>query len=176
MMSRLAILCLCAVAAASAATLRQLSMDELTQSATAIVRARVVGSTASLSGSTIYTHYKLQVTETLKGAALSDVVLPGGVVKGVRQSFPGVPELQQGPEYVLFLWTSSTGLTHVLGMSQGVFNISQLSDGSLQMGRGRIAETVHDAAGRVVVDQPVSLRLSDLRQLLNPVPAAAARQ
>ena len=81
---------------ASAVTLQQLSTDEMTQNATAIVRARVTGTSASLTGSTIYTHYKLQVSETWKGAATSDVVLPGGVASGYRQTFPGVPQLKTG--------------------------------------------------------------------------------
>ncbi len=88
---------------ASAATLQQLSMQQMTQSATAIVRATVTGSSASFTGSTIYTHYKLQVSETWKGTAVTEVMLPGGVAGGLRQSFPGVPQLQTGTEYMLFL-------------------------------------------------------------------------
>src|ERR1035438_1920110 len=85
------ILVLWLCSAAAAATLQQLSLDQMTQSATAIIRARVTGSSASFTGSTIYTHYKLQVTETWKGFSTTDVVLPGGVAGGYRQSFPGVP-------------------------------------------------------------------------------------
>src|SRR4051794_3886943 len=92
---------------APAVTLQQLSMDEMTQSATAIVRARVTGSSASPTGSTIYTHYRLQILETWKGLPATEVMIPGGVANGLRQSFPGVPELETGTEYVLFLWRSS---------------------------------------------------------------------
>src|SRR3954470_6665705 len=109
--------------ACSAATLQQLSMDQMTESATAIVRARVVGASAGFTGSTIYTHYKLQVVETWKGTPADDVMLPGGVANGYRQSFPGVPSLTMGAEYVLFLWKSSlTGITHLVGLSQGLFS------------------------------------------------------
>src|ERR1700689_3728669 len=117
----------------AAATLQQLSMDQMTQRSTAIVRARVTGSSASLTGSTIYTHYKLQISETWKGVPGTEVMLPGGVAGGYRQSFPGVPSLQTGAEYVLFLWkSSSTGITHVVGLSQGIFSITQQDDGSFQ--------------------------------------------
>src|SRR5581483_6566895 len=95
---------LLSVFAASAATIQQLSMDQLAQAATAVVRARVVSSAASFTGTTIYTHYKLQIEETWKGFPTSDVMLPGGASNGVRQSFPGVPQLAVGGEYVLFLW------------------------------------------------------------------------
>ena len=85
---------------------QQLSTDQMAKSATAIVRARVTGSSADFSGSTIYTHYKLQVSEVWKGSGMAEVMLPGGVANGYRQAFPGVPVLQTGSEYVLFLWTS----------------------------------------------------------------------
>src|SRR5438270_3614462 len=116
-----------ATGSAPAATLQQLSMDQMTQSASAIVRARVTGSSASFTGSTIYTHYKLEILETWKGFPAAAVMLPGGVANGYRQSFPGVPELQTGSEYVLFLWTSSTGITHLVGLGQGLFNVAHQS-------------------------------------------------
>lgn len=161
----------------SAATLRQLSMDQMTQSATAIVRARVTGSSASLTGTTIYTHYQLQVSEVWKGKSSTDVVVPGGVAGGYRQSFPGVPALQTGLEYVLFLWTSpTTGLTHLVGLSQGVFGVSPQSDGTLQASRPLIGEGMHDATGRLVNDRAVQMRLSDMKnQVSATVVAGAAR-
>lgn len=160
---------------APAATLRQLSMDQMTQSATAIVRARVTASSASLTGTTIYTHYHLQVSEVWKGNASSDVVVPGGVAGGYRQSFPGVPTLQTGSEYVLFLWTSpSTGLTHLVGLSQGVFGVAPQSDGTLQASRPLIGEGMHDATGRVVNDHAVQMRLSDMKNRVSSTVAAGA--
>jgi hypothetical protein len=149
---------------AAAATLQQLSLDQIAQSATAIVRARVTGSSASFTGSTIYTHYKLQVTETWKGAPGTEVMLPGGVAGSYRQSFPGVPALQTGAEYVLFLWkSSSTGITHLVGLSQGIFNVTQQADGSIQVGRPVIGETMLDSNGHPVRDHAVQMQLSDMR-------------
>jgi hypothetical protein len=150
-----------------AATLEQLSLDQMTQSATAIVRARVTGSSASFTGSTIYTHYKLQTSETWKGFPASEVMVPGGVAAGYRQSFPGVPALQTGTEYVLFLWTSSTGITHLVGLSQGIFNITQLTDGSIQAGRPEIGETMLDANGQKVHDQAIQMQLTDMKTRVN---------
>jgi hypothetical protein len=139
-------------------------MDEMTASATAIVRARVTGSSASRIGSIIYTHYQLQVTETWKGAATSEVLLPGGTASGLRQSFPGVPQLSTGSEYVLFLWTSSsTGITHIIGFSQGIFNVSQQADGSIQVSRPAAGETMLDSTGHPVRDQAISMKLADMK-------------
>jgi hypothetical protein len=164
MTARVSILGLLLACVASAATLRQLSMDQMTQSATAIVRARVTGSSTSLSGSTIYTHYGLSVTETLKGTAPSEVALPGGVAGRLRQSFPGVPQLAVGTEYVLFLWTApSTGIVHIIGLNQGLFNVTTQSDGTMQVARARIGETMLDASGNVVQDHAIQMKLSDLK-------------
>lgn len=151
-------------AAATAATLQQLTLDQIVQSATAIVRARVTSSSASFTGSTIYTHYKLQISETWKGTPGAEVLLPGGVAGGYRQSFPGVPALQTGSEYVLYLWTSpKTGITQIVGLSQGIFNVTKLTDGSLQVGRSKIGETMLDATGHPVRDQAVQMQLSAMK-------------
>jgi hypothetical protein len=158
-----------------AATLKQLSLDQMSQSATSIVRARVTGSSASLTGSTTYTHYKLQVTELWKGFAAQEVMIPGGTAGGYRQSFPGMPELQTGTEYVLFLWTSpSTGITHLVGLNQGIFNVTQLSDGTLQVSRPAVGENMFDAAGRPVNDQAVQMRLTEMKSRVGITVSAGA--
>ena len=158
----------------AAATLQQLSLDQMTQSATAIVRARVTGSSAGFTGSTIYTHYKLQISETWKGVPGTEVMLPGGVAGGYRQSFPGVPSLQTGAEYVLYLWKSpTTGITHIVGLSQGIFNVTQQPNGSIQVGRPQIGETMVDAAGRRVRDQAIGMRISEMKTRVAAVVAAA---
>jgi hypothetical protein len=150
--------------AAPAATLEQLSIDQMSHSATGIVRARVTGSYTSVISSTIYTHYKLQVTEIWKGNTATEVMLPGGVSGSYRQSFPGIPELRTGPEYVLFLWkSSSTGITHLLGLTQGLFNVGQQADGTAIAFRPKIGEMMLDAAGRKVADQAISMRMADMK-------------
>lgn len=160
----------------TAATLQQLSLDQMAQSATAIVRARVTGSSASFTGSTVYTHYKLQTSETWKGFPASEVMLPGGVAAGYRQSFPGVPTLQTGTEYILFLWTSSTGITHVVGLSQGIFNITPQANGSILVGRAQIGETMLDANGHLVRDQAVQMQLSAMKTQISRTTAIGANK
>jgi hypothetical protein len=174
---RVSILAFVLAATASAATLRQLSLDQMTQSATAIVRAKVTGSSTNLNGSTIYTHYRLSVTDTLKGTAPTEVALPGGVSGRLRQSFPGVPQLATGTEYVLFLWTApSTGIVHIIGLSQGLFNVTTQSDGSTQVARARIGETMHDSSGNPVQDHAIQMKLSDLKlRVLRNAPPSPPR-
>jgi hypothetical protein len=160
---------------ASAATLQQLSLDQMSQSATAIVRARITSSYASFSGSTIYTHYKLQTSETWKGTPVPEVVIPGGQANGYRQTFPGMPSLQAGTEYVLFLWTSSTGITHLVGLQQGIYSVSKLTDGTLQVSRAAVSENILDARGNQVKDQPVQMRMADMKSRVSAAAGAAGR-
>jgi hypothetical protein len=165
-----------ACGSATAATLRQLSMDQMTQSATAIVRARVTGSSASFTGSTIYTHYKLQVSEVWKGAGATEVMLPGGIANGYRQSFPGVPGLQVGSEYILFLWKSpSTGITHLEGFGQGLYNVVTQTDGSVQANRPPIGEGMLDVKGRVVKGQAIQMQLDDMKARIKTSAAGAGK-
>lgn len=152
--------------ALQAATLEYLSLDDMALKATAIVRARVAGSYGAAGRSIIYTHYKIQVLDRWKGAAQSemDIVLPGGSADGRRQTFPGTPQLATGDEYLLFLWESpKTGLTHVVGLSQGVFTLSKDDTGEIRAFRGANTETMLDSAGRPVRQTPVSLILSEFR-------------
>lgn len=161
---------------APAATLQHLTLDQMTQDATAIVRARVTGASASFTGATIYTHYKLQVSEVWKGSGAAEVMLPGGNAGGYRQSFPGVPALKTGAEYLLFLWTSgSTGITHLVGLSQGMFDVTTQKDGSILVSRPRIGETVLDSAGREVQDQAVRMNLSAIRTRVRGIAAGVPK-
>ena len=154
--------------AAHGATLQELSMDQMNQLATSVVRARVISSSANLSATAgspmIYTHYKLAVSEIWKGVATDEVVLPGGDVKGVKQSFPGVPELRVGGEYVLFLWKSpSTGMVHTLGLTQGIFEVATGADGAVVASRKQSGELMLDASGHRVADRAISMKVADLK-------------
>jgi hypothetical protein len=169
------ILVLWACCSAAAATLQQLSTDQMTQSATAIVRATVTGSFTAFTGSTIYTHYQLQVSEVWKGSGAAEVMLPGGVANGYRQAFPGVPALRTGSEYVLFLWKSqTTGITHLLGFSQGLFNVAPQPDGSTLAIRPLIGEGMFDARGRMVKDQGIRMTLAALKSQIAATLASGA--
>jgi hypothetical protein len=170
-----ATLALCA--GSNAATLQQLTLDQMTQASTAIVRARVTSATASFAGSTIYTYYKLQVTDSWKGFTPTEVAIPGGVAGGFRQSFPGMPTLTVGAEYVMFLWTSgTTGITHLTGLSQGLFNLTAQADGSTVATRPLIGEMMLDASGHKVADQAVVMSLTSLKANVRTTLAAGSLQ
>jgi hypothetical protein len=146
------------------ATLERLSIDDMARKSTAIVRARISGSYTAQHGSFIYTHYKAQVTETWKGAAtVVDFAVPGGVLGPYRQVVSGAPRLAEGSEYVLFLWAGSSGLTQLVGLSQGVLSLVPDKNGELVATRAASRELMLDSRGRLVTDQAISIRLNDLR-------------
>jgi len=154
-----------------ASTLRQLTLDDMIRQSTVIVRGSATPTTASFSGSLIFTHYRLQVTETLKGKAATqmDVVVPGGAVKGANQRYAGAPTLAPNQDYVLFLWTSKSGLTQVIGLSQGLFSV--LTDSARQplIVRAAATERMVDSAGQPVTDSDIQMSLSDLRSRIQTV-------
>jgi hypothetical protein len=154
---------LLAVSALRATTLEHLSLSEMAQKSTSIVRARVAGSHSANRDGAIYTYFQLQVLETWKASgttisqSATEVAVPGGVADGIRQIATGVPDLKVGQEYVLFLWTSRSGLTQVMGLSQGRFHVF---DGIAQ--RPPASELMLDRSGHPVDDSGVNLHLDDL--------------
>jgi hypothetical protein len=162
-----------------AATLQKLSLDDMIQKSTAIVRARVLSSYAGQHGPIIYTHYRLQVSEWWKssGATALEVVVPGGSAGGVRQTFSGAPQLVSGGDLVLFLWTGSSGLTHIIGLSQGLFKVSLNTSGESVATRGASTERMIDPAnGLSVSDRSVTFRLSDLRKQVRATLASGGQK
>ena len=154
------------VAQLQSATLQQLSMSDLIAKSTSIVRGTVQGSYTAFSGPVIFTHYRVQVAERWKGASggTVDVAVPGGVVNGIRQTYSGAPQFQPGDQYVLFLWTGRSGMTQIMGFSQGAFAVAQDGASDPSLTRNASHELMLDAANHSQVnDQPVTMRLSELR-------------
>jgi hypothetical protein len=156
---------LAAVACARATTLQQLSLDDMIQQSTAIVRAKVTGSSTGLRGQNIYTYYHLQILENAKGGAskVVDVAVPGGTLDGKREIAVGAPALATGSQYVVFLWTSRSGLTQIIGLSQGLFLAAPDGAGTIRLARPAASDLMLDKNGKAVEDKPVGIEWSDLR-------------
>jgi hypothetical protein len=150
-----------------ATTLQQLPLPEMAQKSTAIVRAKVTAVSGVLRGSDVFTVYTLVPVEVWKApssGAPREVNIPGGVAGGLRQPVDGAPALAVGREYVLFLWTSRTGLTQLIGLSQGLFDVRVAdNEKAMTVSRPAASERMLDAAGRPVHDQALSLKLTDLK-------------
>jgi hypothetical protein len=165
-MRRLTILALVAACCAPlpGSTLLKLSLDDMIQKSTAIVHGTVQPSYSAFRGAMIYSHYQVQVTNTYKGAPARtwDVAVPGGAVNGVQQYFAGAPALTAGQDYLLFLWTSKTGLTQVIGLSQGLFTVSSNSLGQVTVSRGATSETMLNASGQIMTDSSIQMPLGQM--------------
>ena len=179
MVSRMRVLASILLAAAlpgAAATLERLTLDEMIQQSTAIVRGRVEAAGTMERGPLIYSRWRIRVSERWKGAPADtvEIVTPGGTSRGVRQSFSGAPVLKEGSEQVFFLWTGKSGLTHIIGLSQGLFSLAEDSSGARILTRPASGETMIDPkTGALVEDQPVRMRLSELQgRVRRALPAA----
>lgn len=161
-----------AAASLRATLLEQLTLDDMIRQSTGIVRATVTGSRSIANHGSIYTLYHLHVLEAPKpvtgqaGAATSahelDVAVPGGALNGIRQVAVGAPELNVGGEYVLFLWTGKSGITQIIGLSQGLFATSRDSSGRLVLNRAAQDEPMIDRQGHSVPSSTVALSWTEL--------------
>ena len=149
------------------ATLERLSLDDLIARSTMIVRGKVTTSWAAFTGSVIYTHYQIQISEQFKGTGQNsvEVMTPGGTVNGLTSSFSGSPVLRQGDEFVFFLWTSKGGITWITGLTQGLFSLDPGDAGADRMAtRAASRELMLDPqTSRPVKDSTLTMKLSDLR-------------
>ncbi len=133
-----------------ASTLLRLTLDEMVQKSTEIVRGRVVGSRTTMRGPVVYTLAMVEVGERWKGngSRQVEVAIPGGHHGQVDQTFSGAPRFAANGDYVLFLWTGKSGMTQVIGLSQGVFQVKSGDDGELVVERLASQVMVLDASGK----------------------------
>ena len=161
-----------------AATLERLSLDDLIGKSTTIVRGKILNSYTAASGPVIYTHYRIQTSEILKGTpnGTVEIQLPGGTAGNLRQTFAGVPQFKAGDEYVFFLWTGKSGSTQVLGLTQGLFSIASGSAKDPLTTRPASHETMLDrGTGKQVKDQTLTMHLSELRARIHSSTSGAAK-
>ena len=162
-----------------ASTLLQLSLDDMIGKSTMIVRGKVQQQTyAGFQGHMIWTHYTVQVSETLKGSPVRqlDVVVPGGNSKGIQQTYSGAPTFSIDQGYVMFLWTSKSGLTQVIGLSQGLFAVVPDSAGNSMVIRAAASERMLNISGQPVSDSDIQMNLTDLRNRIQRVLSGKAGQ
>ncbi|HEX3702340.1 MAG TPA: hypothetical protein VHU82_03355 [Vicinamibacterales bacterium] len=129
------VLAVCLGAATVRATvLVPADLGELSRSAVAIARGRVVSVEGQWTDDhrSIETIVSLQVDEYLKGSLGSALQfrVPGGMLGRYRSIFVGAPEFAVDQQVVVFLGAQGPSVPHVLGLSQGVFRIVPDASGS----------------------------------------------
>ena len=160
-------------------TLQRLSLNDMILKSSVIVRGTIQpGTSAALRGPIIYTHYQLSVTTAFKGApgASIDLAVPGGALNGIQQPVAGAPTLTPGQDCVFFLWTSKSGLTQVIGLSQGLFNVTTNSQGQAIVSRGAASATMLDSSGQAIADSNLQMPLAQLIGKIQSVLAGGVGQ
>jgi hypothetical protein len=120
---------ICWVQSLRATTLVRMSLDQLAQASSAIIRGRVVSQETRWNPrhTQILTYTTIAVGQTLKGTPPSRLVIEqiGGKVGNLRSYVPGTARIQAETDYVLFLEPSSAQPAHYLpvGMMQGVYRV-----------------------------------------------------
>lgn len=168
-----------AVGCLPASTLQRLSLNDMIQKSTMIVRGTIQpGAVPALRRSLIYTHYQVSVTTAFKGSPgkTIDVAVPGGALNGTQQMVAGAPTLAPGEDCVLFLWTSKSGLTQVIGLSQGLFNVTTNAQGQVMVSRGAISAPMLDSGGQVVTPSSIQMSLGQLASQIQTVLAGSPAQ
>lgn len=164
-------------------TLRQLSLDDMIRQSTMIVHGTVQPANILQHGSMIFSHYTVQVTEIYKSPATSpspsgpiDFGVPGGSLNGITQRVAGAPILTVGQDYVLFLWTSKSGLTQVIGLSQGLLSVISVPGAAPMVARPAAAAGALNAAGQPVTTNDISMSLSALKTEISNVLSGQSTQ
>ncbi|HUW95946.1 MAG TPA: matrixin family metalloprotease, partial [Anaerolineae bacterium] len=120
-------LALLALPGTALATVEELSLEELVNRATRIVRGTVIDTSAQWNAdhSRIYTYVTLRPIEYVKGTArVGDVVfaVPGGTVGELTLLVSDVPVFREGEETVVFLRDE---YFQVVGWRQGKYTVEQ---------------------------------------------------
>lgn len=111
---------------ASASVVVPLSLAEMSEAATVIVDARVIAVHTSDETGRIERVVTLRVLSRWKGAS-ADIVhvrLPGGTLGRTRTIVSGVPTLDEGDRFVLFLDEAARGGFRILGLYQGAWRVT----------------------------------------------------
>ena len=149
----------------AAATLEQLSLDDIIRESTAIVRGRAGEGHSIRSGALIFTVTRFDVAEQWKGppARQIDIWLPGGQAGSLSQTFGGVPRLPAGQDFVAFLWTGPSGRTQIIGLSQGLFSIEKRGAEFVAIRKPSAALMLEPASRRPVRSAAIEMPLGELK-------------
>lgn len=154
---------LCATCAA------RLDLETLTDKSARIVIAKAGKSEARWDAAKIgiWTHCTVTVSETLKGdsAKSVEVSMRGGVVGTTGQHVAGAGSLEDGKEYLLFLWKDDAGRWQLQGMVQGAF-VLETRDNVVYARNAMTGLTIIDAATMKPSGDKAALeyRLSDAKE------------
>lgn len=145
---------LCGIAAVlPALTVEQVPLERLARESGIIVRGIVMTTGARWEGNTIHTTTTVRVTESLKGAAGTEITVTqlGGTVGEVTAEIPGTPVLRPGDDVVLFL-TPWQGKNWIHSIVLGKFSVTTSEGVAMAVNDLRNIGLVDPVTGREVTE------------------------
>ncbi len=116
-------------AAASGATVRRMSFEELLLRSDCVVYGVVMSARSYLDSPTgnIWTETEIKVLDGPKGQPGNKVMVvePGGVLGEIAHVFPGVPRFSRQQEVVVFLYSAGVNRFRVTGLRQGMYSVAE---------------------------------------------------
>ncbi len=114
-------------AAAQAAIVPALSLEQLVEQSEVIVHGRVLRSWAAWDGARkyIWTHHEIEIIDPIRGGVSHSVIAsePGGRLDGIAMKFSGAVPYVTGEEAVLFLYRTPVGYWRATGFGQGKYTV-----------------------------------------------------
>ena len=111
-----------------ATTVKRLSLEQMVRGSHGIMLGRCVSQETywNKSRTRIYTATRFAVTEDLKGGSgkSATVVTVGGTIDGMTLAVSGTPSFRDNEEVLLFLEAGKSGNWILMGLSQGLFRIT----------------------------------------------------
>lgn len=169
-----------AVPAVWATTAVERTESDMIQEAAIIVTGHCAHLQSRWVGKTLVTLATIQVSETLKGNAGSQVtvVLPGGVDSNrrfpVAMSYPAAPVIYPQEDVLLFLVPEDlvANSYSVVGFSQGKYTLAENAQGEKMATQDLSALNLQGHNGALRHGTAKTLQLDELRQRIRQTPAA----
>ena len=154
-----------AVAAAEATSIRRMEIGEIARRADLVLIGTVEGNRTRLASAPgnrtrIFTDYELGDVSTWKGSVPTSnhvASFVGGSLHGRTLGVEGVPVLEEGKRYLLFLGEKEP-LCPVIGWDQGIFILVDGPDGRILV-RRKDGSPVSSAAGGTISSSGPSMEL-----------------
>ncbi len=125
--------CLLGAVTLGATVVPRMSLGEIADSSERVIHGVVTRKWSAWDDSRryIWTHYEIQIRDTLKGPAGTRFTIsePGGMVGDVGMHLSGAPEFRAGDEIIVFAYQTPIDYWRVRGYSQGGFIVNPGEDG-----------------------------------------------
>ena len=141
---------------AAATRIARLSLEEIRDTAAAVIVVDIVDSAPRVGNAgMVWIDYRARVVEVLRGAAAAGEIRTLSLAGAVA----GVPQLERGAHYIIFLDDAAARPVPAIGWGQGIFRLA--GDRIVSVDGEQLAVDRHGRLVRVRTSDAHSQRLSD---------------